>query len=103
MKLSADQIKQIHEKKGITPLPEDYSPMSELIRAFGDHTFYLTADGLHMWETIEVSGSEGQVIIAVEIASWANDEKYDLALHTPQLTEVTVKLASDFVTSLAVA
>ena len=103
MKLSIDQIKQIHEKKGITPLPEDYSPMSELIRAFGDHTFYLTADGLHLWENIDVAGAEGEVIIAVEIASWANDGKSDLALHTPQLTEVTVKLASDSVTSLAVA
>ena len=92
MKLSTDQIKQLHEKKGITPLPEDYSPMSELIRAFGDHTFYLTADGLHMWETIEVSGAEGQVIIAVEIASWANGGKTDLSLHKQQLTDVTIKL-----------
>ena len=103
MNLSADQIKQIHDKKGIDPLPDDYLPMRDLIKAFGKHTFYLTADGLHIWETIEVSGAEGQVVIAVEIASWANDKKSDLALHAPQLTEVTVKLAEDPVANVAVA
>ena len=103
MKLSADQIRQIHDKKGIDPLPDDYLPMSDLMKTFGKHTFYLTADGLHIWETIEVSGAEGQVIIAVEIASWTNDEKSDLALHTPRLTEVTVRFESDPVASVAVA
>ena len=93
MKLSASQIEQIHEKRGIDPLPEDYPPMSNLLEAFGEHTFYLTADGLHIWEAIKISGAEGQVIIALEIASWANEEKSDLALHAPQLTEITVKFA----------
>ena len=92
MKLSADQVKQIHDKKGIDPLPEDYPPMGKLVKAFGKHTFYLTADGLHIWDYIEVSGAEGEVIIAVEIASWANGENTDLSLHKPQLTDVTVKL-----------
>ena len=103
MKLSADQIKSIHDKKGIDPLPDDYPPMSDFIKAFGKHTFYLTADGLHIWEYIEVFGAEGQVVIAVEIASWANDEKSDLALHAPQLTEVIVKFADDPVANVAVA
>ncbi len=43
------------------------------------------------------------MIIAVEIASWTNDEKSDLALHTPRLTEVTVRFESDPVASVAVA
>lgn len=103
MKLSADQIKQIHDKKGIDPLPEDYLPMSDLLEAFGKHTFYLTADGLHIWEYIEISGAKGQVIIAVEIASWADDEKSDLTLHTPQLTEVTIRLSGDSSADVAVA
>ncbi|MBC8338218.1 MAG: hypothetical protein H8E39_05965 [Alphaproteobacteria bacterium] len=103
MKLTTEEIKQIHDRKGIDPIPEDYPPMSELIKAFGDHTFYLTADGLHIWESIEVSGAEGQVIIAVELASWANDEKSDLTLHTPRLTEITVKFADDPLANVAVA
>ncbi len=103
MKLSAVQIKQIHDKKGIDPLPDDYPPMRDLMKAFGNHTFYLTADGLHKWEYVEVSGVEEQVIIAVEIASWVNDEKTNLALHIPRLTEVTVRLAGGPVANVAVA
>ena len=103
MKLSADQIKKIHDRKKIDPLPEDYPPMAELVKNFGKHTFYLTADGLHIWEYIEVAGAEGEVIIAVEIASWANTETSDLALHKPQLTDVTVRLAGGPVANVAVA
>ncbi len=43
------------------------------------------------------------MVIAVEIASWANDKKSDLALHAPQLTEVTVKFADDPVANVAMA
>ena len=103
MKLSADQIKQIHDKKGMDPLPENYPPMSDLMKAFGHHTFYLTADGLRKWEYIEDSGAEEQVIIAVEIASWVGDEKSNLALHIPRLTEVTVRFAGGPVANVAVA
>ena len=103
MKLSAEQIKQIHDERGIDPLPEDSPPMSDLMIAFGNHTFYLTADGLHKWEYIEVSGAEEQVIIAVEIASWVNDEKSNLALHIPRLTKDTVRLAGGPVANVAVA
>jgi len=53
MKLSSDQISRIHVKKGIDPLPGDYPAMSELIKVFGEPTFYLTADGLHIWNTLK--------------------------------------------------
>ena len=92
MKLSTNQIEQIHEKLGIHPLPDDYAPLAKLREVFGDQTFYLTADGLHIWEYAKVAGTEGQVIIALEVAAWANEEKSDLSPHMPQLTDVTVKL-----------
>ena len=92
MKLSTNQIEQIHEKLGIHPLPDNYAPLAKLREVFGDQTFYLTADGLHMWGYAEVTGAEGQVIIAMEIASWANGGNTDLSPHKPQLTDVTVKL-----------
>ncbi len=103
MILSKNHIEQIHEKKGIDPLPEDYPPMSELIKALGNNTFYLTGDGMHIWEYAKVDGAEGEVIIAIKVASWANDEKSDLTLHHPQLTDVTIKLESDSIDKTAVA
>ena len=92
MRLSADQITQIRDKKGIDPLPDDYPPLSEIRRILGDHTFYLTADGLHIWEYADVTGAEDQLIIALEVASWANKEKSDLAVHKPHMTEIVVRL-----------
>ncbi len=92
MKISDQEIKEIHEKLGIHPLPDDYKDLANLKKVFGDQTLYLTADGLHIWEYAEVAGAEGQVMIALKIASWANGGKTDLSIHKPQLTDVTVKL-----------
>lgn len=103
MKLTADLIKLIHDKKGIDPLSEDYPAINELKRAFGQNTFYLTDNGLHVWEYIEIPGAEGQLIVAVRVASWANDEKSDIALHVPQLTEITIKVADSLIPDVAVA
>ena len=47
---------------------------------------------LHIWDYIEVSGAEGEVIIALKIASWANGGNTDLSLHKPQLTDVIIEL-----------
>ncbi len=103
MKLSTDQIKQIGDKKGIDPLPDDYPPLSELRRILGDHTFYLTADGLHIWEYADVTGAEGQWIIALEVASWADKEKSDIAVHKPYMTEIAIKLEGATINKAAVA
>ena len=94
MKLSTNQIEQIQEKLWKHPLPDDYAALAKLRKAFGDQTFYLLADGLHIWEYVEVAGAEGQVIIALKVAAWANEEKSDLSLLKPQLTDVTVRLST---------
>ncbi len=91
MKISDQETKEIHEKLGIHPLPDDYADLANLREVFGDQTLYMTADGLHIWEYVDVAGAEGQVIIALKVASWVNGGKTDLSLHKPQLTDVTVK------------
>ena len=92
MRISDREIEEIHKKLGIHPLPDDCAALANLKEVFGDQTLYLTADGLHIWEYAKVAGAEGQVIIALRIASWANGENTDLSLHKPQLTDVTIKL-----------
>ncbi|MFQ5764439.1 MAG: hypothetical protein ACE5GT_05880 [Rhodospirillales bacterium] len=92
MILSADQVEQIRDRLGIDPVPGDYPGLSELQKVFGDHSFYLTADGLHVWEYANAAG--GDKVVAVKVASWANEEKSDLGVHTPEVTDVTVDLAA---------
>lgn len=103
MKLSTEQIKQIGDKKGIDPLPDDYPPLSELRKILGDHTFYLTADGLHIWEYADITGAEGQLIVALEVASWADNEKSDIAVHKPIMTEIVIMLEGETIKEAAVA
>ncbi len=93
MKLSADQIEQVHDKTGVDPIPKNHPSLPELRDGFGDHTFYLDSDGLHIWELTEAAGEEGQVIHAVRVASWTNEEKTSLSPHEPQSSEAIVKLA----------
>lgn len=93
MILSTDQIEQIRDRLGIVPVPADYPGLGELQKVFGDHSFYLTADGLHIWEHANDVG--GAKVVAVKVASWANEDKSDLAVHTPEVTDVTVDLAAD--------
>lgn len=88
MILSTDQIKQIRGRLGIDPIPADYPGLGELQKVFGHHSFYLTADGLHIWEHAADAG--GDKVVAVKVASWANENKSDLAVHTPEVTDVTV-------------
>ena len=95
MKLSADQIEQVHDQTGVDPIPDDHLSLPELQDAFGDHTFYLDSDGLHIWEFSEAAGEEGQVIHAVRVASWTNEEKTSLSSHEPQSSVAIVKLAPD--------
>ena len=60
MKISDQEIKEIHEKLRIHPLPDDYAALAKLREVFGDQTLYLTADGLHIWEYAEVAGAEAE-------------------------------------------
>ena len=92
MKLSTDQIEQIRDKKGLEPFSTDYPPLEELGSLLGDHTFYLTANGLHIWEYANVPEADGQLIVALEVASWRNIKRFDITTHKPRITEITVLL-----------
>ena len=94
MILSDKIIEQLHDGLGIDPVPDNYPGLAKLIDMFGAQTFYLTAEGLHIWEYKDVAGEGNQVIVAVKIASWADEKKSDIVVHKPELTDVAVKLVA---------
>ena len=75
MELSRQEINQLHDQIGIDPLPGDYPALDKLIEAFGYQTFYLTGDGLHIFEYTDTPVDGGHEAVSVRIASWADEEK----------------------------
>ena len=95
MKLSARQIEQVQEQIGVEPIPEDSPAQQQLKDHFGDHTFYVDARGLHIWEDLEPSGAPTQAVTAVQVARWTDEEKTALAPHAPQPGNAMVEVDRD--------
>ena len=99
MKLTAKQIEIVEQNTGLQPIPEDNPAMTQLKENFGDHTFYLDERGLYVLEAPAQSEGEGKGnaddqshATAVQVASWADDQKTALQPHEPVATDAVGKL-----------
>ena len=94
MKLSEPQTQRVQEETGASVVPEDNPSMPALKQNFGDHTFFLDAEGLHIWETVadelseDAKLAEDAKLVGVRIAAWTNDEKTSLVPHEPAPSQV---------------
>src|SRR3546814_7307137 len=68
MRLSEPQTQRVQEQTGASVVPEDNPSMPALKQNFGDHTFFLDAEGLHIWETVADEPSEDGKLVGVRIA-----------------------------------
>jgi hypothetical protein len=89
MKLTSAQIEQTTTQFEAMPIPPDNSMVPELSGLFGDHTFFLDGDGLHIVEPGEPDAPVGRI---VKLASWTDRDRTILATHPPQPTDVVVDL-----------
>jgi hypothetical protein len=95
MRLTTPLIQRTLSQFEAQAIPDNHPSMPELSRAFGDHTFFIDAEGLHIVEpTLETDdGHEaGQV---VKVASWQDANRTSLVAHPPEPTAVIVELAGD--------
>ena len=101
MKLSAVRIQRTLEQledhsnlHELYPLPGDSPAVSQLNELFGDHTFFLDSDGLHIVEPAEPTASTptGKVM---KLAAWTDNERKALAPHRPEATGIVVTLGAD--------
>jgi len=83
MKLTEPQIAQVKEQIGADPVP--VGPTSELLtKHFGDHTFYVDDEGLHVFQSEQAELESGPCnILPVRVATWTNEKKDALAPHDP--------------------
>ncbi len=93
MKLNSTLIERTISQFQAVALPDTHAAHEKLEAIFGDHTFLLNDNGLHIVEPIADSdGSEvGRV---VKIADWQGPGQTTLAPHQPEPTDVVVRLAA---------
>src|SRR5262249_20706598 len=76
-------------------IPENHPAIPALNRLFGDHTFFLDNNGLHIVEPVASDEQGMQSGNVVKLASWNDAERTSLAAHAPQPTNETSELGSD--------
>jgi hypothetical protein len=101
MKLSTVRIQRtLHQLEEQTAFQEtlligEDSPLKpKLSELYGDHTFFLDSQGIHIVEPAETSSSAptGKVI---KLATWKDNKRTMLTPHRPQVTDIVVVLGSE--------
>jgi hypothetical protein len=92
MKLTPAQIEQTSKQIEAQPVAEESQLAPKLHKVFGDHTFFLDGDGLHILHAIETSQAGVPEARVVKLASWTNPEHTALAPHEPEITKTVVAL-----------
>jgi hypothetical protein len=81
----------LHDARAIA----DSNPMMVQLNAlYGDHTFFLDSQGLHIVEPVEPDGGL-QMGRVVKLADWGDDERTSLTPHPAEPTDVLVSLESE--------
>jgi hypothetical protein len=95
MRLSDDLVRRTVSQFDAQAIPETHPAMTQLSEMFGDHTFFLDGNGLHVVEPLEVTEAGLQKGKVVKLASWIDPDQTSLAPHRPEITDVTVILATE--------
>jgi hypothetical protein len=94
MKLNSALVERTLNQFDAQAIPENHPVVHQLNSLFGDHTFFLDAEGLNIVEPSGVTDSGSQTGQVVKLASWSDDNRTSLAPHEPELTEVVIVLDS---------
>lgn len=95
MKLSTLQIERTLDQIEAQPVPEDHPVIPQLIKVYGEHTFFLDDEGLEIIEMAGTGNGTGPMGQVIRLASWADQKQTTLATHEPEATEVVVVLGSN--------
>ena len=95
VKQTLDQLEEQNSFEDVYGIPEDNPTAARLTEVFGDHTFFVDRDGLHIVEALETQGSDrGPVGKVVKLARWKDKECTTLAPQKPVATDVIVLLGN---------
>lgn len=94
MRLNSNLVQRTLSQFEAQAIPDNHPSVPDLNRTFGNHTFFIDANGLHIVEpTLSTEGGRefGKV---VKVASWQDAGRTSLIAHPPEPTGVVVELGS---------
>jgi hypothetical protein len=93
MKLTAEQIDGVTSQFEAQAVPQDNRMIAELNNIFGEHTFFLDNNGLHIVERLAEPEEAGAPMVrVVKLASWTDPDHRTLAAHPPEPTSLVINL-----------
>lgn len=89
-----DQLEEHTALQDALMIREDSPLQPKLSELFGDHTFFLDSEGVHIVEPAEAASSvpAGKVI---KLATWKDNNRTALTPHRPQVTDIVVELGAE--------
>jgi hypothetical protein len=95
MKLNSALIRRTLTQFDAQAIPDNHPVVPQLNSLFGDHTFFLDAEGLNIVEPMGVADSSAQTAHVLKLADWKDANHSGLVPHEPKATDVTVVLGSE--------
>jgi hypothetical protein len=94
MKLTNDLAQKAVSQFDAQTIPDTHPAIPQLSELFGDHTFFLDNNGLHIVEPAEATKKGVQTGRVVKLASWSDAGHTSLAPHRPETTDIVVVLGA---------
>jgi hypothetical protein len=94
MKLNSILVERAVSQLGADPIPDQHPAMPQLNQVFGEHTFFVDNNGLHIVEPGDPDESgelKGEVM---KVAHWSDGNHTTLAPQQPEPTGITIVLAA---------
>ena len=95
MKLASTMVERTLDQFDAEALPDNHPAVPQLNQLFGDHTFFLDVNGLHIVEPTEPSQASAQTWQVVKLASWKDATQTSLMPHNPEPTDILITLPSN--------
>jgi hypothetical protein len=92
MKLSPQAVEQTLNQFEAQALPDNHPAVAQLNQLFGEHTYFLDGNGLHIIEPAQATDSGKSQGVVIKLASWSDSSRTSLAPHPPESTDLVVVL-----------
>lgn len=92
MRLNAEQIQQAIEQLEAQPIPKGHWIMPHLERRFGEHTYFIGKNGLHIVEPAVGDAADSRRGVVVSLATWTGETSANLEPHDPEPTALVIEI-----------